>query len=370
MVNFWPNFILIFLSWFITAMAFSFGQFGLVLSLAFFLTFFLLPILRKPFRSLATWLLPLMLALLSFETNQPSFIVLIFMFLFSYLVKDFKHNQVLLFALYSYTLTAIRLVTSSHWPALAVVSLSWLFLGLVAWHYTSLKDLNQKQAGQISQLEDLLTMLKKESVAMDDHIRQEERNRLAREIHDSVGHRLTALLMQLEVARLKEDDPSTRGQLAQLKKLAQTSLYETRMAVQTMQTEEVSGIPAIIQLIRKLEIESQLNLTIKLGANVLGLSLSNDQAVAIYRTVQEALTNMMRHSQVKKAEITISLVASRDIRFQVDHPLQKPVKIKEGFGLTNIRSRLTQLNGHLTLDQSDHTFSVIGQIPLGGYIHD
>lgn len=321
-------------------------------------------------QSVVTWLLPLFLAFLAFQSDQPAFVMLMLIFLFNYLVKDFHRNQVLLFVLYSYTLTAIRLASMPNWTALALATLTWLFLGLVAWNYARLKDQNLEQARQISQVESHLSQLKRESVAMDDHVRQEERNRVAREIHDSVGHRLTALLMQLEVARLQAEDPTSRDQLAQFKDLAQTSLYETRKAVKTMQTHEVSGIPAVIQLIRKLELESQLNLTIQLGANVLGLSLSNDQAVAIYRTVQEALTNMMRHSQVKKAQITISLVASRDLRFQVDHPLHKPVKIKEGFGLTNIRSRLTQLNGHLTIDQTDQTFSVIGQIPLGGYIHD
>ncbi|GEN90828.1 sensor histidine kinase [Tetragenococcus koreensis] len=194
--------------------------------------------------------------------------------------------------------------------------------------------------------------------------RQEERNQIAREIHDSVGHRLTALTMQLEAARLQAKDSESQKTFAQLKTLAQDSLADTRSAVKTFKTEDTAGIQAVIQLIRKLESESQLRVAITMKTGVLGIVLSNKQSVTLYRSIQEALTNMMRHSLSRQAAIEFQIIAQRDLRFQVTHPLKEKVTITEGFGLTNMRERLSEIGGRLTVSQSGEELHLIGQFPL------
>lgn len=194
--------------------------------------------------------------------------------------------------------------------------------------------------------------------------RQEERNQIAREIHDSVGHRLTALTMQLEAARLQAKDSESQETFTQLKSLAQDSLTDTRSAVKTFKTEDTAGLQAVIQLIRKLESESQVRVAITMKTGVLGVVLSNQQSVTLYRAIQEALTNMMRHSSSRQAKVEFQVVAQRDLRFEIAHPLKKQITIKEGFGLTNMRERLAEIDGRLTIQQAKEHLHLIGQFPL------
>jgi signal transduction histidine kinase len=193
--------------------------------------------------------------------------------------------------------------------------------------------------------------------------RQEERSAVARDIHDSVGHRLTALVMQLEVARFQNKDEMMGNQLAQFKELAKRSLQETREAVSALKTDETAGLQAIIQLVRKLEAESHLQIRFLFESGVLNVPLSNNQSVVVYRAIQESLTNMMRHSQTRQADIQFKLIAGRYFQFTVTHKVIQKVNYNEGFGLKNMRKRLDSIEGDLKIEQIDDQFVVRGQFP-------
>ncbi|MBE3568698.1 MAG: sensor histidine kinase, partial [Bacillales bacterium] len=104
--------------------------------------------------------------------------------------------------------------------------------------------------------------LKRISYESERTARLEERTRIARDIHDSVGHKLTALLMHLQILSMQKGE-----EFEELKELVQDSLEETRQAVRALRTEEHEGIATVLELIRKLEAESHifLNVTIKKG---------------------------------------------------------------------------------------------------------
>jgi len=206
--------------------------------------------------------------------------------------------------------------------------------------------------------------LKRQVVINEKNVRQEERNQIAREIHDSVGHRLTALLMQLEVVRLQTTDALALEKINHLKSLAQVSLSETREAVKALKSEETTGLTAVIQLIRKLEAESHLQVAFHIKAGALSFPLTNNQSVALYRAVQEALTNMMRHSESREAEVEFHVLGGSFFRFQITNPLKKKVGIVEGFGLTAMRERIEQLGGTLNITQVEEKFTLIGTFPM------
>lgn len=209
-----------------------------------------------------------------------------------------------------------------------------------------------------------LSSIKRQQLRNDESIRLEERSQIAREIHDAVGHRLTALLMQLEVARLQAKNKESAEQFNALKQLAQMSLSDTRKAVSTLKSQEQSGLQAVIFLIRKLETESHLRLTMTLKSGVLNSRLNNEQSVTLYRAIQEALTNMMKHSDRKRAEIVFEIIAERELKFSVKHMHSEKVIVKEGFGLSNMKERLERINGKLSIQNNDNHFIVIGQFPL------
>lgn len=196
--------------------------------------------------------------------------------------------------------------------------------------------------------------------------RQEERTYVAREIHDSVGHKLTALLMQLELRRLEADE-ETKPMLEELKSLAKESLDETRNAVKTLKEDETGGLSSIMRLLRRLETESfmRLEFTIKDGA--LTVPLDPRQSIAIYRVVQEALTNAMRHGAGREARITFEAPGGGSVfRFEVSNAVKQEATFYEGFGIRGMRERIEESGGQLEALSYDGLFVVRGSYVLVG----
>lgn len=188
----------------------------------------------------------------------------------------------------------------------------------------------------------------------------EERNRIAREIHDSVGHRLTALMMKLEMLHIEKQDPI----YDELKMMASESLQETREAVQTLQTTDVKGIPAVVQLIRKLEAESHLLIQFTLKEGVLSMPISNQHGVVLYRIIQEALTNVMRHATSRHVAITIGLSAIQTLSFDISNQIAAQQAFTKGFGLTNMTERIEEIGGTLDIYETETSFVIRGMMPF------
>ncbi|MDV2686109.1 sensor histidine kinase [Alkalihalophilus lindianensis] len=243
---------------------------------------------------------------------------------------------------------------------LALYTLSFSFAFIAFWKlYRDNREFTDRNEALISEYR----KLKRRIAADEKHARQEERTQIARDIHDSVGHKLTALLMQLEVSRLQADEP-TASQLQKLKELASESLEETRSAVKTLKQDEVGGLAAIINLIRKLEAENFLRIQFSLKPGALTVPLRNEQMIAVYRAVQEALTNMMRHSQGREVTIMFEAPAGEVFRFEVINPIKNEIPYTEGFGLQAMRERIERCGGQLEVYQSSSQFVVRGTLPI------
>lgn len=210
--------------------------------------------------------------------------------------------------------------------------------------------------------EDLLEEYRKAkrlNVTANNNARIEERAKIARDIHDSVGHQLTALIMKLEVLSIQNPHINYN----ELKKMAKNSLEETRTAVTALQTEEHEGISSVVQLIRKLEAESHLHVQFTIKQGALSFPLTNQKSVVLYRIIQEALTNAMRHSQAREAKVTLATSATSDLSFEIRNAVFQPVSFSYGFGLTNMKKRIEEVEGTLTIQQTNESFIVFGTIP-------
>ncbi|GAA0365480.1 sensor histidine kinase [Bacillus horti] len=205
--------------------------------------------------------------------------------------------------------------------------------------------------------------LKRSSVDSEEVVRQQERSKIARDMHDSVGHKLTALLMQLEVFRMQSTG-ETAERAEALKRLAKESLEETRHAVKELNVQETIGFQAIIHLIRKWESENFVRVQFSLRQGVLTAQLNNEQSAAIYRAVQEALTNAIRHSSSREINIEFEAPGGRALLFKISNPCTKKDNFREGFGLSAMRERMEQLGGQLEIIFEDRQFTVKGRLPL------
>lgn len=183
-----------------------------------------------------------------------------------------------------------------------------------------------------------------------------ERNRLAREIHDSLGHYLTAINMQLEAARavLHEEDTAAAPLLERAQVLTKEGLREVRRSVAALRASPLEGksLPASLAAL----VEALQASGIAATFTVIGeaRALSPQAELALYRVGQEALTNVRKHAQAHHAAITLTY-APDSVRLSVQDDGVGHVSIdngnaapSSGFGLVGLRERVQLLGGELT----------------------
>lgn len=203
-------------------------------------------------------------------------------------------------------------------------------------------------------------LLRRTQATQEQAVRAEERTNIARDMHDSVGHQLTVLLMHAEMLSMKHNHEA----LEEIKHLARASLEETRYAVRQLKSSEVYGIESVLQLIRRLEMESRLHIRFTIDKGVLSLPISNQQSVVLYRILQEALTNAMKHSDSKEVEILLGMNALTQIQFTVQNKSFARIPVIEGFGLESMRGRVQQAGGTIHIYKTAQYFIIEGALPV------
>jgi len=189
--------------------------------------------------------------------------------------------------------------------------------------------------------------------------RAEERTMIAREMHDAVGHKLTALVMQVEVMR-----PELPGSsYSIIKEIASECLEETRRAVRLMQAEELQGISALVHLIKKLESENAVHVHFTAKQGALHAQLSNMKNAVLYRTIQEGLTNAMKYGSTRDVFISIGVSPIGHLTFEIKNAFNHKHPIHKGFGLDNMSRRLEEAGGKLAIQQLNQQFILAGSLP-------
>lgn len=202
---------------------------------------------------------------------------------------------------------------------------------------------------------------KRESFQNEKAARIEERNIIARNMHDSVGHKLTALIMQIELISMKEKEDS----LKLLKKMAGECLEETRKAVRLLQVEEIHGIASVIHLIKKLESENNIHVYFTTKQGVLKLAISNRISAVLYRSIQEGITNAMKYGSSKEVYVILGVSPIHHLTFEIKNAYHHKHPIHLGFGLENMTRRIEELDGMLQIYQQNQQFILQGSMPVG-----
>lgn len=200
----------------------------------------------------------------------------------------------------------------------------------------------------------------------------EERNRLAREMHDSLGHRLTVAVVQLEGAqRLIPTAPersatmieAMRGQLKQaLAELRQTvSALRSPEAVAALNGSLETAVTHLVQTFQE-----ATGLAIELAVPDELPLLPEAYRLALYRAAQESLTNVQRHAKAQQAWLVIATDASHITLSVSDNGQGFGDEAADGrFGLIGLRERAKQLGGSLVLSRADEGGArLIMQLPV------
>jgi signal transduction histidine kinase len=236
----------------------------------------------------------------------------------------------------------------------AVVS---IVLSVIPW-FLVIRLLHQMHDGR-AQAEQLVEELRESRAAHAESAAAAERGRVAREMHDVLAHSLSALALQLEGTRLLARDRSADEEVVEAIErahhLAAEGLAEARAAIGALRGDELPGPERLEQLADAYPGPSRLIVS---GTP---RELSSEARLAIYRTAQEALTNVLRHSAADRVEIALGYEDDATRLVVRDHGPGAPVAVGApgaGYGLTGMRERAELLGGRLTAEPTADGFRV------------
>ncbi len=197
-----------------------------------------------------------------------------------------------------------------------------------------------------------------------------ERARLAREMHDVLAHSLSALALQLESTRMlaadRGVDKDVTRAIDQAHELAASGLQEARRAIATARGDEQLPGPDRIGVLAD-EFAEQSGLPVALAVRGEPRRLAPDARLALYRTAQEALTNVRRHAAAERVAIELSYLTQRTVLVVEDWSSPgtppPPPLAGAGYGLTGMRERAELLGGELLAEPTDTGFRVELRLP-------
>jgi len=231
-------------------------------------------------------------------------------------------------------------------------------IGLAAERARLYEELREKEAMRGKLLEKLISA------------QEDERRRIARELHDEAGQALTALILNLEMAEQAADriDPQ---RLRRLRGIAEDTLAELRRLIYDLRPTILDdlGLAAAVRWYVKESVEPQ-GLQVSMSINGADDRLPHHVETAVFRIVQEALTNILKHAQARRAEVDLRMGPS-EVRVRIADDGRgfdlSAVSTRRdgGMGVMGMRERAELLGGRLEVTSGPQGTRVEAVIPVG-----
>ncbi len=222
----------------------------------------------------------------------------------------------------------------------------------------------ERQRGQVAQLS---------SRVLAAH--EEERRRIARELHDEAGQSLTSLLLGLKALETVNDEAERKERLAGLLDSTSQTLDELRRLARNLRPPVLDDLglgPALGSLLN--EFSQTSGLEVERHISDLRGGLSKDAEVALYRVAQEALTNVAKHAQATRVSVRLedehgtARVSIEDdgVGFEASEIL---AGAGAGLGVAGMQDRMALVGGSLRIrSRLDSGTTVVGEVPAGGHV--
>ena len=234
-------------------------------------------------------------------------------------------------------------------------SIVWLLAIAFAWAGTALLQSRLRLIGEIGE-----------------HAAAEERQRIARELHDVIAHTLAVTMLQLTGARLAlERDPADAARaLAEAERLGRQSLAELRKTIGLLAPgadQTISSMPTAADIPDLVSEVSHAGLAVQLDCEGNLASVAPTTGLAMYRIVQESLANVARHTPRAPALVSINVDDGR-VSIEVRNPaaadpLVSPARDGRGLGLVMMRERAEALGGTLRAGLEGDEWRVCAVMP-------
>ena len=233
----------------------------------------------------------------------------------------------------------------------ADVSLSFLRFADAEYLVVYLNDVTERRR-YVAALQQSETQLRELSAHLET-VREEEKARIAREVHDELGQMLTVLKLETSMCELAyaQLDPGLNERLNSMKRLI-AQLFQLVRDVATALRPPIldAGIASAIEWqARRFEARTHIPCLVQVPENL--PALSDAKAIGLFRILQEALTNVMRHAQAHTVELTLS-VEGADLRLTISDDGVGFVETRGrpvSFGVVGMRERVLMMGGQLSL---------------------
>ena len=178
-----------------------------------------------------------------------------------------------------------------------------------------------------------------------------ERNRLAREIHDSLGHYLTVVNVQIGAAQaiFGQDNKRALDHLSKAQTLTQEGLAEVRRSVAALRASPTESRPLPEALAKLAAQWKGTGMFVDFSVSGSPRPLSPQADLTLYRSAQEALTNVSKHAQASKVKVTLTYREPKTVLLRVEDDGVGSNGSESGFGLLGVRERAQQLGGQVQI---------------------
>ncbi|MEC1525099.1 sensor histidine kinase [Neobacillus niacini] len=247
-------------------------------------------------------------------------------------------------------------------PFLAVLAVGWEHLGLGVIDGFFLYGIGISVAKVIEAEKKthlLLVENRRQNQLLEEYAKQiekvtllEERNRLARDLHDTVGHTFTSVIMGLDAASflMKTSPEKAREQVEVLSDVLRKSLGDIRFQIHQISPNEEKE--EVLSQLKKIADEFALHTKTIIHFEHIGhqeINISSQATITLIRCLQESLTNAIRHGHAKEIMITLKADSSHVVLLIEDNGIGNR-KVSYGFGLNGMKERLESLQGRLSIE--------------------
>jgi signal transduction histidine kinase len=234
-----------------------------------------------------------------------------------------------------------------------------LIFGLSVFFVLQLTNRVLSERKMRQQLSDAHEQLQEYAQQIEELAAVQERNRIARDIHDSLGHALTSLNIQMQTAgRLWEKEPvQARSFLSQAQELGKTAMREVRQSISTLREDRENDEPLkakIENLVDDFSRGTGLSVFTNISPNINRCSsISSPIATTIYRITQESLTNIFKYAEATQVHIQLGNSQERVYLTVTDNGKGfDPNQNSAGFGLRGMQERVDAVKGQFQLKTS------------------
>lgn len=234
-----------------------------------------------------------------------------------------------------------------------------------------IKDFLAGEIGYLSEEYDDLKEKQKLAIKVI-QIQEEERRKVAREIHDGPAQSIANLVFRVELIEnlLDKDINKAKAELTELKSLVRSSIQDIRKIIydlRPMSLDDLGLIPTLARYIDKFVKETGIEINFTIIGNQ--KHLSNTYEVTIFRIVQEALNNIFKHARARSGKVRLEYGLDNINLLIIDDGIGfDPVEINgEKYGLASMKERCTLLGGRINIESRPKRGTIIKVIlPLKG----